>query len=120
MDHFSFITEPVVKKELTESRQFIVWLSRKYGEESDENLLLSIKKDIFIHIGSIIEAMLFYVARKLCATDKALKTMSYTKAVEIHKISESERIVYHTEKKIVLDPEKTDFHALIEALSHIE
>lgn len=120
MDHFAFITDVTVKKELVESRNYSIWLSKKFSEESDETLLLCIKKDIFIHIGSIIEAMLFYVAENLCKGDKALKTVQYSDRKEIYEISPDHKIITHQEKKIALDPHKTDFHALIEALSKID
>ena len=119
MDHFAFITDTIVKKELVESLNYTRWLSRKYLEENDEILLLCVKKDIFIHIGSIIEAMLFYVAESLCNWDKALKTVQYTDRKEIYSISSDHKIITHHEKKIALDPNKTDFHSLIEALSKI-
>ena len=117
MDHFAFITDITVKKELEESLNYSRWLSQKFSEESDETLLLCIKKDIFIHIWSIIEAMLFYVAENLCKWDKALKTLQYSDRKEIYAISLDHKIITHQEKKVALDPNKTDFHSLIEALS---
>jgi uncharacterized protein YfkK (UPF0435 family) len=64
--------------------------------------------------------MLFYVAERLCNWDRALKTLQYTDRKEIHSISSDHKIITHHEKKIALDPNKTDFHSLIEALSKME
>lgn len=116
-DKFPSITDVKVKKELNHIMHFVLWLRGKYWLPSnDTEIDLMIKKDIIVHIWSIIEWILFYIVDKWIENWKICIEHTDSKINKIHTINDTECIAHVRITKKAKISKKLDFQNLIDSL----
>ena len=113
-DWFPSIQDEGLNAELNSVLRYSKWLILQLEEAKEiEELLLLVKKDIIIHLGAIIEGILFYIAQEYMRNNKLTLEKSQNQEKQIHTISESEYIAFVQKKMKNIKLKDADFNTLI-------
>jgi hypothetical protein len=115
-DRFPSILDTEINAELNQIWNYVAWLVERSNTTKDSVLFLSIKKDVIIHLWSIVEGLLFYILEVLCSKwSIVLDTTEYKYSV-IHTISSTERVMIARENLKKIPTKSLDFCKLIDLL----
>jgi len=110
VSYFLFVTNDVLRQNLDEAFYHIVWLSQLLELDSyDETAKRAFRKTIIIYTASIVEALLLTLLNKKFSESDVTEHYASWKmqdTVELHKLSDTHKIVAGHYKKIKGDGKK--------------